>query len=119
MNKFRIIEEETEEKIKNVKSKTEYSSIYKNAKNKVQKVKAEAQELLNKIKKEPTPTMIKQAKNENIIDKQTADKLNDNTNNEKVIDDAKKNVSKQAFGVLENIKNRIHKLLPQNNQTAL
>jgi hypothetical protein len=42
-----------------------------------------------------------------------------NASKEALIENAKKNVSKQAFGVIENIKDRIRKLLPQNKQTPL
>jgi hypothetical protein len=121
MRKFRIIEQNAEERIKKIKSRSEYPVIYKSAKKNVQKVKEEAHELLDKIKKEPTQSKIKQAKDENIISKETADKLKNDTpsKNEKVLDDAKKNVSKQAFGVLENIKERIRKLLPGSKQTTI
>lgn len=121
MNKFRIIEQNAEERIKNIKSRSEYPVIYKSAKKNVQLVKEKAKELLDRIQKEPTPSKIKQAKDENIISQETADKLQNisPSKNETIINDAKKNVSKQAFGVLENIKNRIRNILPSNKQTPL
>ena len=124
MRKFRAIEETAETRIKAVKSPSEYKAIYKNVKENVQKVKGEAKDLLEKIKKEPTPSKIKQATDENIISQETADKLNrtpatTNASKDALIENAKKNVSKQAFGVIENIKDRIRKLLPQNKQTPL
>lgn len=123
MHKFRIIEQHAETRIKNVKSASEYPQIYKSAKEHVKKAKGDAQKLLDNIKTGPTPSKIKQAKDENIITQQTADKLNTETTTpstkERVIDDVKKDVSKQAFGVLENIKDRIRKLMPGNKTTTL
>ena len=121
MNKFRIIELNAEQRIKNIKSPSEYKNIYMDAKKNVQKVKEDAHELLDNIQKEPTTTKINKAKDENIISQETANKLNNNTttNKENIIDNAKKNVSTQAFGVLENIKDRIRKFLPSNKQTTL
>jgi hypothetical protein len=121
MNKFRVIEQKAEIQIKNVKSPSEYSNIYKNANKEVKKVKHDAQMLLDDIKKEPTQIKIKHAKDDKIISQETADKLNDadNTHKSDIIDNAKKDVSKQAFGVLENIKNNIRNLLSGNKQTAL
>lgn len=120
MRKFRIIEQNAEQRIKNVKNPSEYSNIYKSVKKNVKKVKQDANNLLDKIKKEPNKDFIKQAKEEKIISKETADKLNDVTKpNTKILDDAKKNVSKQAFGVIENIKNRISNFINSNKQTSL
>lgn len=119
MNKFKIIEQTAEQNIKNVNSHSEYPNIYKNVKENVQKVKEDAQELLNKIQKDPTQSKIKQAVDENIINQTTANKLITSSNNETVIDEAKKQVSKQAFSVLENIKNRISNIVSVNKQTTL
>ena len=120
MRTFRHIEQDAEKRIRNIKTRRELPGIYKNAKKNVQKAKTEAQNLLDNIKKEPTSLKINQAKDQNIIDQQTADKLkNREKPNTEIIDNAKKNVSKQAFGVLENIKDRIRKILPGSNQTTI
>jgi hypothetical protein len=123
MNKFRTIELNTERKIKNAKNNSEYSQILNSAKKNVEKVKGEAHELLENIKKNKASTNIKNAKEEKIISKEEADKLSDelttDSTKEVLIDNAKKNVSKQAFGVVENIKDRIKKILNTNKQTPL
>jgi len=128
INRFRDIEQNAEMRIKAVKSPSEYNTIFKNVKENVQKAKEDAKDLLDKIKKEPTPSKIKKATDEKIISQETADKLNHisesattnaSASKDAIIDNAKKNVSKQAFGVVENIKERIRKLLPQNKQTPL
>jgi hypothetical protein len=123
MKKFRIIELNTEIKIKNAKSKSEYPNILNSAKKNVEKAKGEAYELLDNIKKNKASANIKNAKEEQIISKEEADKLTDelttNSKKDELIVNAKKNVSKQAFGVLENIKDRIKRLLSTNKQTTL
>jgi hypothetical protein len=122
---FRTIEMNTEQKIKNAKSHSEFTGILNSAKKNVENAKKNAYEVLDNIKKTDKPTSdIKHAKAEQIISKETADKLEDahTTNSKKniIIDNEKKNVSKQAFGVIENLKDRIKSIMNrENKQTTL
>lgn len=100
MKKFRLIEENANRKIKNVKDKTksfEYKQIYSSAKKHVDNIKQEAKNALNKTESSTTSSTSPSTS-------ATPNKENDSNNK------ANKEISQQGNKVLKNIQNRIRSL---------